>query len=550
MSIYNITGKFLSMFFRLILITFGIFILLQERNNFKIGWYILAIVPYLTIYFKTVFSDGISSKIRLINDFAFITFILYGKEINYLTIIFLSLPIINSPNYSGEKKSSLLYLCYIASFCIVNNFTWSWPFFGATLFLWAINYISNVREGFSNNVNKLNYQIESFLEKDLEINKTYKIYKGLMDSLNSIRVIIGFKPNISQIVCFNVTESRIYLENSSDFIWSYVIDAAEVKRIREKRNMQSSIPLEINGQENRFNFFILNESKNQEYLFLFISKEPVNNKVGIIYLQKILTSATNRISKVIGIESALKSENRRMLSDFRNKYFHIQNAEKAMHFIRNRFNTLDNFIEMSKDNISGNMDDEDLLMYKTELERLERNYKLLMERVTSILNKSDKPFSATKLENKSINYIFNLIRDIWLDYFPEFDPIIKIDFPDAEKSIIKINPDGFYILIADWISNLQKHSNAYQKVTFDETDEFYILSFANSFPPEKRPEIESLKNDFNSTERDKILQRTSYGILIMKSILEEMNVKGIIEVTDNLELVLTLKKEENENSDI
>lgn len=549
MLITKFTGKILSILFRLIIVFYALFIIITEDNALEIYWYFISIIPYGFIYFKTLFRDDWLSKIRLLNDFIFITFILFGKELVFFNLIFLSLPIINAPNHSGEKKSTILYLLYIISFIVINEFVWSWTFIVVTSSLWLINAISNLRFQYFNNISKLNEQIEIFLEKDLQINKTYKIYTGLINSINSINLIIGFKPYISQIVCFRVINDRLYLENSSKFVWSYFIDEDNRSKLKDN-DYNNGIPLNINGKELPNNFFIFNKSRSEEYVFVFISKKPLTNKIGVIYLKKVLTSVTNRISKVIGIENSLKSENKRMLQDFRNKYFQIQNSEKAMHFIRNRFNTLDNFIEMSKDNIEGIMDNEDKLLYKTELERLERNYKILMDRVKSILDKSDKPFSATKLQAKTISYTFNLIREVWLDYFQEFNAEVNIDFSITEKFAININSDGLYILIADWVSNLKKYSISGEKVIFNESDDFFLVTFENNFSIENKLEIESLMADFNSKERDKILQRTSYGVLIMKSILEEMSVKGIIELSNNvLKLELTFNKLNNENSD-
>ncbi|MFK7000742.1 hypothetical protein [Flavobacterium oreochromis] len=400
----------------------------------------------------------------------------------------------------------------------------------------------------------MNQQIEVFLEKNLEINKTYKIYNGIIKVINSINIIIGFRPNISQIVCFKLIDNSVYLENSSHFIWSYTINEDEINLLKKSRKTDSyleKIQLTINGSQIDNNFFIFNSTKSNEYLFIFISETPLNNKFGIIYLKQILFSVTNRISRVIGTENDLKSEKKNMLNSFRNKYFQIQNSEKAMHFIRNRFNTLDNFIEMSKDNINGNMDDEDMSIYKAELYRVERNYKMLMDRVKSILNKTDKPFSATNLENKSINHIFDLIRDVWYDYFKEFNPTIDINFHLNEKMTVKINPEGFYILISDWISNISKYSKGSNSIHLEEDENSFKITFKNAFSNDSKLNIESLMNDFNSNERDKILQRTSHGILIMKSILEEMNVKGCIEIENGfLKLILTLKKEIYENSHI
>ena len=70
------------------------------------------------------------------------------------------------------------------------------------------------------------------------------------------------------------------------------------------------------------------------------------------------------------------------------------------------------------------------------------------------------------------------------------------------------------------------------------------------FKLEDKKNVIELRDDFNSNQRDKILKRTSHGILIMKSILEEMCVEGIINVIkDNVELKLSFKKVEDENSD-
>lgn len=554
MPLTKYVGKLISLAFRLILVLYSLFIIEYQDNTFEQIWYILAIVPYLIIYYKTLFKEGFFSICRLLNDYAFITFILFDKEVNYINIIFLSLPIIYSPNYSGERKSFILYLLYIISFLIINNFTWSWSFLGVVLILSLINILSDIRSQYYRNTALLNNQIEKFLETDLQINKTYKIYAGLIQSLNSITFLPWFKPIISKIICFRVSNEKIYLENSSHFIWSYLIDDSQVLHQKQNQKTQlelSSIDLTLDGIPVNNNFYIFNKSKGQEYLFIFIAESKLKNNIGVFYLKKLLTSITNRISRVIGVENEIKQENKKLLKNFREKFFQIQNAEKAMHFIRNRFNTLDNFIEMSKDNIAGIMDSEDLGMYKTELTRLERSYRLLMDRVKSILDKSDKPFSVTKLEKKSINFLFNLIREEWLTYFSSYMPIINIDINLVEKQEVNINTDGFYILIVDWISNVKKYSLDEKRIIFDEKDGNFIVTFENSFSLESKQDIEALKRDFNSTDREKILQRTSYGVLIIKSILEEMNILGVIEVNDNiLRLILTLKKQTNENSNI
>lgn len=539
------TTKFLSILFRLVIICYSLILLFTEDNVFHYSWYLLAIVPYSIIYYKTLFEDRLYSKLRLLNDYIFIVFFAYGKEMGLNILIFTLLPIINSPNHSGEKKSYLLYFFHLISLTIINDFSWSWSFLVSTLPLFFINGIYRIKNQYSNSLSNLNNNIEEFLETDLKINKTYKIYGGLIKSLNSVNTVFD-KPDVKQIVCFSIIENKIYLENSSEFIWSYSIDEDVVNMyvaLNPVEKYLENMPITINNKALNNNFFLYKESKGHKYLFIVITHKPLH-KLTVLYLKKILSSVTNRIARVIGAENEIKLEKKNMLKDFREKYFQIQNAEKAMHFIRNRFNTLDNFIEMSKDNISGKMDAEDLQIYATELDRLERNYKILMDRATSILNKSDKPFSAINLESKSINFVFNLIRETWLDYFDYFPAVININFELTEKQSTKVNFDGLYILISDWISNVNKYSAGFNNIEFSDDDESFIITFRNTYLIDYKDQIEVLKNDFNSTGRDKILQRTSHGVLIMKSILEEMGVKGKIIVNDNeLNLVLTLKKE-------
>ena len=547
MVIDKIIKKTLSIFFRLIIILFGVSIVTSRSNYFETYWYFVAIVPYLTIYFSTLFKDGFISKIRLLNDYLFLIFILYDKGIDYTTICFLLLPIVNSPNHTGNKKSIWLYILFIISLYVLNHYQFDWSFIIVTLVFITINFIIDSKSRFFNNITKLNTEIESFLEKQLELRKSYKVYYGILNVLNKIKVLMFYQPKFSDIICFKVEKNRLILENSSTFVWSYSIDNKKIIELVNQTTCDnyklSNIPFKLNDKDDSKNILIFNKTKNSKYVFLF-TIDHYSNQLFNLYYINLLQPITSRIARVLDLEVSLKNENKKILKKFREKYFHMQNAEKAMHFIRNRFNTLDNFIEMSKDNIAGNMDDEDLKMYSTELQRLERNYDLLMTRVGNILNKPDKPFSATQLEKKSPNYLFGSVRDIWYDYFDEFNFELKWNIETIDSFLIQINNDGLFILLTDWINNLKKYSIGSEIIIFNETQTCLEIIFSNKYNPNHIKDILELKEDFNSKERDRILQRTSHGIIIMKSILEEMVVKGeIINDSENLKLVLSFKKE-------
>ena len=160
MVVDKIIKKSLSIFFRLIVILFGVSIVLSRSNYFDTYWYFVAIVPYLIIYFSTLFKDGFISKIRLLNDYLFIIFILYDKGIDYTTICFLLLPIVNSPNHTGSKKSIWLYILFIISLYVLNHYQFNWSFIVVTLVFVTINFIIDSKSRFFNNITKLNIEIE------------------------------------------------------------------------------------------------------------------------------------------------------------------------------------------------------------------------------------------------------------------------------------------------------------------------------------------------------------------------------------------------------
>lgn len=547
MQIQQITSKILSIFFRVIIIFFGISIVLSRENYFEIYWYFLIIIPYIMIYSFTIYGDGIMSKTRLLNDYLFIIFILYDKVIDYTTICYLLLPIVNSPNHTGKKKTIWLYIFFIISLYVLNKYEFDLSFILVTLVFITINFIIDSKERYFNNITKLNTQIEDFFEKDFELNKSYKVYKGMLSVLNTIKVLKFYRPKFESIICFKIEPERIILEKSSEFIWYYKLNQTEFYELLNDKNIDkyelSNIPITINEKKSDNNFLIVNKTQKSKYVFVFLiesNSSPLFN----LYYMGLLQSIMARVARLIDLEKSIKDENKKILKVFRDKYFHMQNAEKAMHFIRNRFNTLDNFIEMSKDNIAGIMDSEDLKMYSTELNRLELNYSLLMKRVSTILNKSDKPFSATQVEKKSPSFLLSSVRDIWLDYFDSFNFNFNWDINNLNIYLIQVNYDGLFILLTDWINNLQKHSKGDELVVFNETETDYQIVFMNKYNINKKDDVVSLVLDFNSKERDRILKRTSHGIIIMKSILEEMSVIGEMEYDEEyLKLTLSFKKE-------
>lgn len=85
MRIYEfITSKLLSVAYRLLLLILSMTIIVTaDQNHFEVYWYFIVAIPYLGVYFYTVLKEGIYSIIRLLNDFIFIGFVIYGKTLSF-----------------------------------------------------------------------------------------------------------------------------------------------------------------------------------------------------------------------------------------------------------------------------------------------------------------------------------------------------------------------------------------------------------------------------------------------------------------------------------
>src|SRR5260221_8709678 len=114
----DILRRLISIVFRLLLIAYG-FVILSSFNNTLPKWaYFSTTIIYAVFYILLYRKKKIWSKLRLLNDYIFISVFAWQKPIdNFLIITFFLLPIFNAPNHSGDKRSIVLYI--FAAFSII-----------------------------------------------------------------------------------------------------------------------------------------------------------------------------------------------------------------------------------------------------------------------------------------------------------------------------------------------------------------------------------------------------------------------------------------------
>lgn len=273
-----IQRKVNSLLFRCIIILNLVVILSLEENEFKTYVYVISVLMYVVLYFL-LFNY---SRLRLLNDFLLIGVILFGKDpTKVLHFVFLILPIINSINFSGQKKSPLLYILTIVLFFVLSAYhsqnieqLYRIPIFSplvSIFFLWIINYYTSLRVKIKNFRDELSSEIDNFYLKKDGIKRPYKIYKLLIDVIHkNIK-----KDLIEDIFCLNVARvpnERVVIINGSSFIWRFSIGRENlISQIREAKTLINE-PISVEGKKKFYNLFLYTKVENQEYIYVFITK--------------------------------------------------------------------------------------------------------------------------------------------------------------------------------------------------------------------------------------------------------------------------------------
>lgn len=537
-------NKSRSVLFRVIILISSIVIIETNENYFNKLLYYLCFIPYIIIFSKTLFKEGLSSILRLINDYFFIALVIAGKNLDFEIVSFCLLPIINNPNHEGKKRNWLVFLLTSALVFHLNHYQINSSLLSLIVLFFAIYLIGlmvDSRFRLFTSAMELSKQVDEFLESSLDLDKSELIYDGIIKILNNVRGVLFYKANFEDILCFRISESKVEFINSSLFVWEYNIKNEEIVRIvNEKDTEVSRIDFSINGVKNEGqNIAITHSLQNSTYLFIITFRDGQTSDVFDSHYCKILKPTLARVSNFLELKKNLGIRERDFHTKMTEKYFYVQNAVKAMHFIRNKSSPIDNFIAMSSDLTKGRMDSSGKEIYEDELKKVRTNFKEILEKADFILEKSVNPFSSIDLVNKSVPFIFDKLRSNWTWFFDQKKIKVKIDSPILIDKETLVNTNGITIVFTDWISNISKHSIGNEEVLFELNENFIKIEFLNEVQKNDLNNAKKLIADFRSNNRGEILKRRSYGIVMIKSLLEEMNISGNMEFRGNL-LVFSL----------
>ena len=548
-----------SMLFRIVLIGYSTFIVFNYPGMLDKVYYFIAIILYFIIFYYL--HKHSKHKLRLINDFLFIIAIVFGKNPNEILIfIFIILPIINSINFSGDKKTPLLYiyssLVYIGLFLIHNpKFEWSSILANivplvSLIPLWTIDLYTSLRSKIRNFRENINDVVDGFYLNRETILKPHRIYGLIIDLINRKKFFV----KVNELMCFTIVsgeEERVVVVNGSKFIWRYdFLDEDFLKKIRE-REILINTPLKIDGNNYFTNLCIYITIEETEYIYVFLTKMTpyYSLKIGTF---RCLIPSLAKMSKILISEMQMKELRKEEFQKLSERRLYVNRANKTMHFIRNRLTPISNLIKMI-DNSSlipkDKLESFEALLIKEKDSSKEELYEMV-KRADYLLDKSNNPFNFSETTKHSLRKVYSLLRTNFSLFFPEKEIIINGN-TEVSNRFVFLNEEGFIIFLSDWFNNIFKYRKEHSSIEFNISDEALDIIISNDY---KIPisEVKSMIKDLMSADRNEIIKRTTHGLFQIKSTLEEMSVPYTVRLNKDsmVEFILKFKIYEDENSSI
>jgi len=275
--------------------------------------------------------------------------------------------------------------------------------------------------------------------------------------------------------------------------------------------------------------------------------------INLIGFFRTLTPSFSKISRVLLVEkqlSEIKNEEIKKLSE-RSQY--VNRANKTMHYMRNRLGPFSNLIKMI-DNLNiipeEKLDRFNELLVK-ENDRAKIELTNITDRAKEMLEKSANPYLYANLKQISIERVYTILKRNYYSFFPDSELTIDI-IPTEDKIKVNLNEEGFEIFLSDWLNNMFKYRINKIECIYKIENGNLLISFLNDHN-KSNEEINQMISDLTSNERNEIMKRTTHGLYIIKTTLEDMNVNFELkndETSKILVLTIKIKLVENENRGI
>lgn len=550
-SLYLYISRFdKSQRMRLFLLCYGIFLHFSVSGIMPNWGYSICDTFYLLAYFFLFRLNAFKyQKLLMGADYLYALLICWGKPFNSLGVFFMMLGVLLIPlNKKYFKKSIKPSLtCYILTCILLIWGTYRTCVFSYIDFvvyvlicplcygIYEIDWNRNERTAFFSDI------IDAYYRKQI---KPHEIYKNIISAFNQ-----NFSNNlIKDIVCLISFDEfkTFYLVNSSHFIYDFKVNisdnAQKIGNIEFYININFFHDDEL--EKNNLLFPIKIETKNPSeegsYAFLVVLSNVESHGKIFKYVGD-MQNVFYKLSRVLSNERSIQ-KHKIMSSELLNeKIKFVENAQETMHFIRNRLTPIQNLIGLikKKSKYSSVPEKSYNQLINNSCDSSDREIQELIRKAKYFLDDNNNPFKFKVDELYNIQAIISIVRGHWNAIMQETP--LEIDsssIKNVAECNILINRDAFDILLSDIIGNIKKYNNGYAKCIISSEESYLLVTFLNSFSDKTK--MLSVINDINSSDRDEIMRRRTFGLNSIKRVSENLNI--------HLEASLNSKKDNKTDS--
>ena len=321
--------KFLtSILFRLVLIIYSAFIISIQENIYSIVYYIIGAILYFALYYYLLSKN--KALVRLVNDYVFLFFILYGKDISeFYNVALLLFPLINSPNHTQQKTHPFILLTFTILIYGMLDFFYNHVTLMPNEYIYILIGFSSLivislfeyfRSNISNKLLKIYKDIDKIVSEKKQTSQVPDIYNLIK---NKFREDLKF--DIEQIISLQYDRNHLIVKNSSSFVHSCNLDVIE--EALKETNIAFNLKLKINGNEKYYNICL----KVKKFIFIFITNERNRSIVRFLYSYEILMPILKKIIDIIQLEDVLNKQKYKVIVNLNQKSHYVNEIMKSTH---------------------------------------------------------------------------------------------------------------------------------------------------------------------------------------------------------------------------
>ncbi|HTA63766.1 MAG TPA: hypothetical protein VK835_14985 [Bacteroidia bacterium] len=553
--IFSIIYRFLIFFYSLTIV------LTSKDNSFGTVEYLGVSLFFIVSFFLLRKSKFNKPFLRLLLDYCFIYFILFGRPISeFANYFLLILPIINASNNSSENIDNVVFCkrYYVYPFCVIgiialNKFTFDLKLLIPVIVLVCIDQFLKLRQTIENVHSTIFKIIDEFYTKNYGQKELTIIYEELIQTINTTAYIRNLK--VKAISCFIIKADKLLLVNSSNYIIEYSFE--DLPSLIKEINTQPLVTgrsVVINKEEYNNSIFTLIACDEKKYVFLILTEKSISLFSKRILSRVILFPVLRHLGRLFETQFRLNKSKIDVLQGLKNKSDYVLKATEVMHYVKGSLSPIKSALTTSKLYDATDVKDVKMRDYLLEQFVSQRDHALseiknITDRAKLILENSKNPYIIQVFKDYTLYELFVITQRKWIDNFPHSKITVKnevLDIKSLTEKMCSYNSDYLLIIYTDVISNIEKYATENKELLFTFERDFVLITFRNEV--NNRVELKKLIKtieDFNSNEKWEIHKRNSHGWTHIRMYCHQMRIGYFARYENSmyeLELKIMIKK--------